>query len=402
MSVKRVLTIVLVFLLGLGACAEGLTSQSVEGFVPEAPEDALWTDDMARADGAPARPGEAAVAAADGAAVDGTAFPDEKFRAIVMDRYDRDGDGLLSAGELEAVKAMDVSDSGIYPLRGIEHFTRLRKLDCSMNWIVSLDVSANVDLKELNVTTNDLTWLDVSHNPKLQRLYCINNKLQTLDVSHNPKLVGLYCGYNPLSALDVSRNAGLKELYCNNSRLTALDVRKNRKLTELCLYDNRVTALNLKGNPHLRLLRCNGNSLKKIDISACAALKRIVGRLPLLADSGIVRWCEDADVAQVDIDPGTVLAAGSKKLYRGGKPTSVSFGKKSITLKRSALKGKRYWFALRLKPAGTVAACTFTSSRKAVLSVRADGLVEAMKPGTTTLTVKTADGLKKSVKVIVK
>ncbi|WP_071705898.1 InlB B-repeat-containing protein [Murdochiella vaginalis] len=221
-------------------------------------------------------------------AIDVTNFPDSTFRAYVSANFDTNNDGILSQSELDAVTEIDVSDKHIPTLKGVEHFKKLKNLNCGYNQLTALDVSHNpaletlllpdnalsaIDvshnsvLKELFCRYNQLTALDVSHNPALQALECDNNQLTALDVSHNPALTDLDCGYNRLTALDVSHNPELTELYCDSNKLTVLDVSHNPALKKLGCFNIELTTLDLSKNSALEYLVCTGNELTAIDVS---------------------------------------------------------------------------------------------------------------------------------------
>ena len=54
------------------------------------------------------------------------------YRAL-KNGYDLDGDGQLTVGELRAITSLDLSDSGLSSLEGIEYLTGLTYLDLSDN-----------------------------------------------------------------------------------------------------------------------------------------------------------------------------------------------------------------------------------------------------------------------------
>ena len=97
--------------------------------------------------------------------IDAANFPDDEFRNYVKDNWDGDDDGTLSgaeiAAEIAAVNSADVHDKSIQSLKGIEHFTKLKILNCSINRLTSLDVSQNTKLEELGSQGNRLTFLDL-------------------------------------------------------------------------------------------------------------------------------------------------------------------------------------------------------------------------------------------------
>ena len=239
------------------------------------------------------------------------AFPDQVFREFVK-QYDNNNDGKLSQDELAAVTEMDLDPydvpydkpyrgEKISSLKGIEHFTSLKNLNCKLNLLTELDVSQNPALESLDCSYNQLRALDVSNNlalkelnccgsnngsyklsaldvsncPALEKLNCKGNELSTLDVSHNLALTELKCGGNSLGALDVSKNSELNSLDCEGNHLSALDVSKNSELNSLNCWDNKLSALNVSNNSKLTILGCWDNKLSELDLRNNSALEQL-------------------------------------------------------------------------------------------------------------------------------
>ena len=66
-------------------------------------------------------------------AINAANFPDATFRSYVSSNFDKNSDGTLSDAEIANIKQIDVSNSGVANLIGIENFTALEKLSCSGN-----------------------------------------------------------------------------------------------------------------------------------------------------------------------------------------------------------------------------------------------------------------------------
>ncbi len=151
-------------------------------------------------------------------AIDETNFPDYNFRENWILKQTFADDNYLNDKEAASVTAIDVSSKGIANLKGIEHFTALKTLNCSGNYLTTstLDVSKNTALEVLDCSSNyNLTTLNLSKNTKLKTLDCSNNyEMTALNVSANTALQTLRCNNNQLNTLDVSKNTALKELYC--------------------------------------------------------------------------------------------------------------------------------------------------------------------------------------------
>lgn len=262
-------------------------------------------------------------------------FEDEKLAALVL-AFDTNNDGKLQESEAKQVTQLNISGNEIKSLKGIEYFTALEILDCSLNSIKELDVTKNVALKELYCRNNVIETLDLTTLENLQVLNCSSNRLSSIDVSKNTKLVKLRCGMNsgsgyenlgitsvdvsnnpdleildvyylnlssldvtnnpklkildmsycchvmwnlkPVEELDLSNNPDLEELRCVSSNypdfgLNSLDVTNNPKLRVLSTYGNpKIAKLDLSKNTELTSLNCSHNSLSELDLTNCPKL----------------------------------------------------------------------------------------------------------------------------------
>ena len=166
--------------------------------------------------------GVSAQAEEDAVAIDATNFPDGAFRQYVADNFDKDKDGALNQTERNAVKEIEISNSGCTSLQGLKYFSKLTDLFCS---------------------DNNLTELDVSENPELGRLICYNNSLTSLNLNKNTKLRSLNCNNNKLTVLDLRENKSLSWLRCKNNCLTSLDLRNNPQIGDLQVGSQRYQIL---------------------------------------------------------------------------------------------------------------------------------------------------------------
>ncbi len=79
------------------------------------------------------------------------------------------------------------------------------------------------------------------------------------------------------------------------------------------------------------------------------------------------------------------------------EPTSITLNKKKATL----VAGAKLALKASLAPAGAESALTWTSSNKKVATVTQKGVVKALRKGTVTITVRTANGKKATCKITV-
>ncbi len=267
-------------------------------------------------------------------AIDEANFPDEYFRQIVCE-YDTDGNGELSPEEIAAVTEIDCSYGYAESLKGIEHFTSLKELNCIYNSLTSLDLSQNTALETLECGGNQLGSLDLRRNTALESLECEDSQLSSLDVSKCALLKKLYCHDNKLTSLDLTQNAALTELWCDNNQLGSLDLSRNLALEWLSCSGNplealdlsslgkletvyceeaQLTSLNLGENAALKCLNCSSNKLSSLDVSGLASLEELECGYNELTSLDVSRntalkklYCHNNKLASLDLRQNTAL-----------------------------------------------------------------------------------------------
>ena len=225
--------------------------------------------------------------------INSTSFPDANFRAYVTEKFDTDGNGVLSDAEKNAVRTISVSFESIASLTGVEYFKNLQILKCGTNQINSLDVSKNTVLTYLDCYDNQISNLDVSKNTALTHLDCFDNRISSIDVSKNIALTYLSCSSNQISSLDVSKNTALIELDCGYNQISSLDVSKNTALTELYCDGNQISSLDVNKNIMLRTFSCSSNRISSLDVSKNSALTKLD--------------CESNQISSLDVNKNLIL-----------------------------------------------------------------------------------------------
>lgn len=213
------------------------------------------------------------VHAAGGVAVNKKNFPDDNFRAVVANKYDRDGDGYLSDYEISTTMNIDCENCGISSLKGIEYFTDIQGLWCADNNISEWDLSNNKELRGIWCSGNDFTSLDFTDNPELVWVYCFDCKLTSLNVYNNTHMAYIECNTNPLKKLDVTNNGELEHLMCGSCELESLDLSGNPKLCHLDAFNNKLTSLDFTNNTHLKRLDIWENKGLTVDVSNLSELQ---------------------------------------------------------------------------------------------------------------------------------
>lgn len=244
-------------------------------------------------------------------------IPDANFKALLLDSYDTNSDGEISADEAASITSLDVSATipQITSLEGIEYFINLATLDCSYNKITSLNLASNTKLTTLsaatnqlasvvlpssitsldlsgnklttvdvskmkglatlNVANNKLASLHVAQNKEITELLCLNNQLAALDVANLTLLATLNCSNNHIESLNLAKNTALTSLVVSKNNLTMLDVTKCNALQEFDCSNNRLTKLYMGNQPALSSLCCSGNALTALDLTGCGAINML-------------------------------------------------------------------------------------------------------------------------------
>ncbi len=146
------------------------------------------------------------------------ALKDSNFEQKLIDLgIDTDGlNGKISTSDISSITSLDLSNSNITDLSGIENFTSLANLDCSNNQLTNLDLTKNILLETLNASSNQLTSLDLSKNNKLTVVYVVSNPLVFLNLQNgnNKNMIILnVTGKKSVSTIATSF-LGLNQLSC--------------------------------------------------------------------------------------------------------------------------------------------------------------------------------------------
>ena len=179
-----------------------------------------------------------------------TPIPDPVFEGkLVQLGIDNQVDGQISNAAAASVTTLQIWNSNISDLTGIEAFVNLDSLACNGNNLTQLDFSNNPLLETLDCGSNQLTSLNITQNAALTRLWCGGNQLASIDLSGNP-LLDVYVGPgNPMTTLDFSAvTFPMTVIQCNACNLTDIYLPPNMgSLNYLLCANNNLSHLDLRG-----------------------------------------------------------------------------------------------------------------------------------------------------------
>ncbi|MBL0095100.1 MAG: hypothetical protein IPP46_00460 [Bacteroidetes bacterium] len=196
-------------------------------------------------------------------------IPDANFKSALVGNalINTNGNGEIECTEASAFNGtINVPNSGIADLTGIEAFTSVVGLICNGNSLSTLNVSSNTALTTLDCRQNALTTLDVSANTSLQTLICLLNNLTSLNITGCTSLSILNCGGNQLTNLDLSTNTQLVNINASLNQLSSLDVSGLTGLTFFECHLNSITSLDVSANTGLTHFNCAANALTSLNM----------------------------------------------------------------------------------------------------------------------------------------
>jgi Leucine-rich repeat (LRR) protein len=133
-------------------------------------------------------------------------IPDANFKSALVSNLtiNTNGNAEIECSEAAAYNSfINVSNLNISDLMGIEAFAGITMLNCSVNQLSNLDLSANTALINLNCTGNNIINLNISNCLNLVQLYCSVNQITTLNLSNHFYLEQILCNDNALTTLNI-------------------------------------------------------------------------------------------------------------------------------------------------------------------------------------------------------
>ncbi len=194
-------------------------------------------------------------------------IPDPNFKAALIAHdpvIDINGDGEIQVSEAAALHlALDVAESDISDMTGVEAFVNIKQLYCQKNNLTHVNLTTLSLLQNFIAWQNHLESLDVSQNPDLRTISISGSSLNELDVSNNPNLEDLQIGYNNIGDLELMHNPNLKRITSVGNPHVILDFVKNQNLEFVSLSDlSSLRMINFQnGNNAILDMYVHGNTV---------------------------------------------------------------------------------------------------------------------------------------------
>lgn len=163
---------------------------------------------------------------------------DQNFeKALIAKGLDEKLDGFISGFNALRITRLDISESNISDISGIENFLNLEELYCGKNKIKDVNIRNLINLKILS--------------------FFGNQYLSSIDLTQNLKLKSINFAGNKLSEIDLSKNLDLEYIEISSNNLLNLDISHNLK----------ISSMNITGNPNLKCIKISMEQLPKVDKS---------------------------------------------------------------------------------------------------------------------------------------
>lgn len=223
-----------------------------------------------------------------------TLIPDTNFeQALINQSIDSEGilDGRVLSTDLVGVTNLNISNSGISNLTGLEAFISLQFLDVSDNNLNSLELQ-NSSLREIKANNCNLAGKTIrfQNNPpngqfltNVTHLELENNSIgavgSTINFGGVPNITNLSISGNNFGILNLTNNTKIETLAAVNCpNLTTLtNLSLLTQLTSLNVARSAVNSLNLSNLTELQLLDIEETQIATLDLSTNRNLARLIG-----------------------------------------------------------------------------------------------------------------------------
>ncbi|MES2862621.1 MAG: T9SS type A sorting domain-containing protein [Bacteroidota bacterium] len=188
---------------------------------------------------------------------------------------DLNNDGEIQVSEASNIQFLNIYNSNISNLSGIEFFSNLKVLHCNSNPIVNHNLINLLNLQKLEVASNQISSLNLNGLSNLKYLNCAGNSLNSLTLTGCISLKELHCYGNQLVNLNTTSLINLQYLDCDDNQLSNLNLNNLTNLSFLRCNNNLISNINLENCTSLTIIGIGSNLLSVLDVSDCHNLQQL-------------------------------------------------------------------------------------------------------------------------------
>ena len=131
-------------------------------------------------------------------------FSDANLRNYMKETYDKDGNNILSAADINKIHTLNIGNMKIESLQGIEKLWRLEFLYANRNKFSTANLNGLENLSLVDVSDNtNLKRLNLYGTGSIRELYVEDTTLESLDLSGNPYISKLSLYRSKINKIDI-------------------------------------------------------------------------------------------------------------------------------------------------------------------------------------------------------
>jgi hypothetical protein len=189
---------------------------------------------------------------------------------------DANGDGQVQYSEAANISFLNIPQSGIADLTGLEAFPNVGWLNVGYNaQLTAIPTTALPLLYDLSATHCNIAALDFSNNPLLTSVGLEYNNLSSLDFSASPLMSNITCQNNHLTTLDLTGLTNLLYLTASDNEITSLNTEDLQSIISFNVAANNLTSLSTVGMGTVQTLICQNNTIDSLSTAGCANLQNL-------------------------------------------------------------------------------------------------------------------------------
>lgn len=252
---------------------------------------------------------------------------------------DTNGDGEIQVSETLPIKGLNIMNSNVVNLTGIQAFTNLEIFDCTNNQITNIEViNSLTNLKVFKCISSGFATLNLSTLTNLQTIDCSANNLASINLTGLTNLREITCINNDLQNLEFEASANLEMIQCNLNNISSINVSQLPNLKTLICQDNAITNLDVSNNSNLESLYCGNINFNNVDVSNLVNLKLLwltrssqtsldLSNNPLLDEVKIINTnIADIDLSNTKVDYGIVQNNSSLTFLNIKNDVFITYG----------------------------------------------------------------------------
>lgn len=172
-----------------------------------------------------------------------------------LKQADKNGDGIISQSEAQAVTRLGYISYGYKPAT-----------------IEELNLFPNLEALRIEEGTfQPMSSLDIAH-PRLKELWIDYVKIGSLDLYGCKNLQKITIAHSELKKLILP--ASVVELNCAHNMLKKIDLSRCTSLKKIVIFENELAEIDVSKLTELEVLSCGYNNLSSLDVSKNKKLKR--------------------------------------------------------------------------------------------------------------------------------